>query len=331
MGTIVVDYIVDLFFIVDAILLLLLRVDTFTSIPAISSCFQIRQSTNIVSPEGIRKVSNGNINNDSHYPEDVDAVTLLLKNYHTFEIEGATSEITLSNILSTSIDALSLLPIEVLAYANGNVNYQIYRGLKLLRTRHFNLYWEEFRDTFTYYTKIDSPSLLRFFYVATILAIMAHLGACAMYKIGIDSIMQGETISWLISDQLVVRNSSDNSIQILHSVGYRYLRAIYWSVQHLDTVGFGDVCARNEPETWFTIFFFIVTALTLYYNTASMMTVLTTVDATRAEMVVKKARFAKYASYRNLPRHINVKIDNYFEYQYEKLKGVEDQVVNKSG
>eukprot|EP01033_Poteriospumella_lacustris_P012031 gene12031-8591_t len=220
-------------------------------------------------------------------------------------------------------DLFAALPLEAFAFASGRSNYVLWRLWKLLRVWHYNRYWDNFQSAFSAVTNIYNPSILRFLYVAIVLAIMGHIGACCFYVLGIFTLTWGATVSWATVDGFA-RLQSDGQVDVLHSSGYRYLRSIYWSVQHLDTVGFGDVAARNHIETWFVICFFIVAGSTLFYSNANMMTALMNWDADRAMTVVKKARFAKYAAYRNLPSTIRTKVENFYEYQYQTMKGLDE-------
>lgn len=220
-------------------------------------------------------------------------------------------------------DLFAALPLEAFAYASGRSNYILWRLWKLLRIWHYNRYWDHFQSAFSTVTNIHNPSILRFLYIAIILAIMGHLGACCFYVLGIYTLTWGATVSWATVDGFA-RLQSDGDVDVVHSSGYRYLRSIYWAVQHLDTVGFGDVAARNHIETWFVICFFIVAGSTLFYSNANMMTALMNWDADRAMTVVKKARFAKYATYRNLPSTIRTKVENFYEYQYQTMKGLDE-------
>lgn len=310
-GTLVADYIIDLFFIIDNFH------KSQNSINFLVQLFSLgTKESKAVSP--LNFVAN-NVRQLT-----IDSSDFVLERY-----ESKTKRWTFgrkTTYISALVEIISLLPWEVFAYFWGMPNYYIWRGLKLLHIQNYNIYWEEFRETLSAMTTIKNPTILRFFYLAIILAEMAHYGACLHYIISLVTYRNGEENSWVFADGLVVRNT-DGIIINLRSIGYRYLRAIYWSVQYLDTVGFGDSVAKNERETWFAVMFFIVTGLTLFYSNSNMMTALLSLDADKANTLVKKTRFAKYATYRNLPRSLSVKVENYFEYHFKKLKGANDDEV----
>jgi hypothetical protein len=103
---------------------------------------------------------------------------------------------------------------------------------------------------------------------------------------------------------------------------------MYWSVQTLDTVGFGDLVARSEEETWFCILFFYTSAFLIYYTISNLMEVFTNYDSARTAALIKESRFDQYATFRKLPKDLVERVRSYYQHQWKLLKGVDEREVS---
>jgi CRP-like cAMP-binding protein len=160
------------------------------------------------------------------------------------------------------------------------------------------------------------------------MAVISHVFACLFYRLGVDTMRNGNPHTWLSAPNVnLAKLAADGTVQIYHSLNYRYLLAMYWSVQTLDTVGFGDIAPRSMPETFFCILFFYISGFLIYYSIANLMTIVMDADSARTSTLISKARFAKYAIYRNLPEVVCTRIENYYNYKYETLKGVDEKMI----
>lgn len=228
------------------------------------------------------------------------------------------------------LNVFSVLPLELVAYAAGREGYYILRVTRLLRVRDYMKYWGEISEIL-HFVKIapTSYAMKRVWLLVVTLAVVGHVGSCFFYAISLRSLRQGSTAAWVYIDGLATLDGS-GEIQFLHTVSYRYLRAMYWSIQTLDTVGFGDITAQSEQETWFCILFFYVCAYLVYYTVANLMEVMTNYDSARTAALLKQSRFEQYATYRKLPKELVERVRSYYNHQWKLLKGVDEREVGSS-
>ena len=139
--------------------------------------------------------------------------------------------------------------------------------------------------------------------------------------------LTGSKKAWIYFDGLADL-TADGSVVFKTTLNFRYLRSLYWSIQTLNTVGFGDLVARSEAETWFCIAFFYVSAFLVYFSIANLMEVLTNFDSARTEALMKQSRFDQYAAYRKLPKDLSQRVRSYFNHQWKLLKGVDEREVS---
>jgi len=106
------------------------------------------------------------------------------------------------------------------------------------------------------------------------------------------------------------------------------LRAIYWSIQTVTSITFGDIVAHSQIETWFCIFYLLLTAGIVYLSIANLTMVISNLDSARTENRMKIIRFEKYAAYRQLPPALTHRVVSYYKHQWERLRGVDEQKVH---
>lgn len=105
---------------------------------------------------------------------------------------------------------------------------------------------------------------------------------------------------------------------------YRYFRSVYWAVQTLETVGFGDIVAHSESETWYCILYFYIAAFLVYMSISNLVIFIDSLDSERNKYKLKLAKFDKYAKYRRLPHQLTQRIKSFYSHQWLVLKGVNE-------
>jgi hypothetical protein len=140
--------------------------------------------------------------------------------------------------------------------------------------------------------------------------------------------LDGNLDNWIYYDGLAVLNSN-GQLNFTTSLAYRYLKAMYWAVQTTTTVGFGDIVARSEAETWFCILFFFFTALLVSFTISNLTMAISNLDAAKVDNLQRISNFEKYATYRQLPNELTSRVISYYEHQYERFRGVAEHEVIK--
>lgn len=221
------------------------------------------------------------------------------------------------------VEIFSLVPLELIGFAAGISNFQQLRVFRLLRIRYYMQYWMRLCEMMYLAKIMQNRSIQRFWILTTTLAITGHVFACLFYRIGIASLHAGIHSTWVVQDGLVALSAGGALVENF-TLNYRYLRAMYWSIQTLDTVGFGDIAAKNEAETWFCTLYFYVAVYLVYNSIANFITLITSIDWARTKTLQKKARFAKYAKYRMLPKELSLRVASYYDFQWQTLQGTDE-------
>jgi hypothetical protein len=217
-----------------------------------------------------------------------------------------------------------LFPFEIVGFVAGMRAYYSLRLLRLFRCYFFGLYWKDVAEILEKKRIAVSAGAQRVVVFAIIFALTCHVFACGFYAVGLEVMKAHNYDNWLYIDGLVSISEQDGSVVVHESLSYRYLRAVYWSVQTITTIGFGDLTPHSESETWFCIFYFFVIALLVSFTLANLTMAISNFDAAQTDNLLKTTKFEKYASYRHLPKELTNRVLAYYAHQWKRLHGVDE-------
>jgi hypothetical protein len=95
------------------------------------------------------------------------------------------------------------------------------------------------------------------------------------------------------------------------------------------TVGYGDIVAHSNEETWFCIFYFFISGCFIYFSISNFELLINNMDLSLMKHLTKVSRFEKYAQYRKLPEDIVTRVKSFYDHQWRLLGGVDEQAVSK--
>lgn len=203
------------------------------------------------------------------------------------------------------------IPISPIAYAVGYTHYANLRALRLVSFIFINKYWN---DAFSLVIKSIPINRVMKSFVA--MAVFGHAAACGYYALGIYELNKGDTKAWLVQgDYPLASSTGGGEINFNYPVQQRYLRSIYWAIQTIETVGFGDIVAYTIEETWFCIIFFYISVGLVAVTIGTAANMATALDAQRMAVHGKINRLHKYALYRKLPVYLIDRIRSFYDYQ----------------
>ena len=221
----------------------------------------------------------------------------------------------------------SLFPVEVIAYGAGVNNFGYLRLFRLMRCVYLPFQWNQLTESLERANISINSGIYRLLFVIIIELICTHLAACIFYAIAIYVLHTGDENNWLSHDG-IAELQSNGDIIFHETIHYRYIRAWYWATCTIGGVGYGDVGAWSESETWYITIFFYVTTIIICISIANFSIVIANYYAAKVDNRLKVVRFTKYALYRKLPTELTNRVLSYYEYQWQLLKGVDENTVS---
>ena len=259
------------------------------------------------------KDSEGSV--DSHMDTDVTVETTRYRHRVDFAME-------------CFLQIIMVFPFELIAFAAGNIHYRVFQLSRLVRVLYFFKYWTSFGELLEQHELVKSHAWRRVLLVGLFMAISVHVGACLFYKVSLTDLRNGKDDTWLSSYNTVVRDVNTDELVFVEKVGSRYIISLYWAIQTLDTVGFGDITPLTLRETWFCTLFFYLSAALMYTSLAILVLLISNMDSARARNLIKVARFNKYAAQTKLPSELVRRVKSFYDYQWKILEGVDEHQVS---
>jgi hypothetical protein len=228
------------------------------------------------------------------------------------------------NAVMCLLHFVMIFPFEIVGLLASMNGYYILRTTRLIRCCYISTYWNGAAELLRKYRLAVSACVQRVTLFTIVLVAAGHVAACIFYNIAVNDLHHGIANNWLVHDGLAVLSADGASFTLMRSVGYRYVRAFYWSITALTTVGLGDIAAWSQSETWFSIFYFLVIPMLGTMTLANLTMVITNYDAAHYENLKKINRFEKYAAYRHLPPALTNRVVSYYEHQWKRLRGMDE-------
>ncbi|XP_009995504.1 PREDICTED: cyclic nucleotide-gated olfactory channel [Chaetura pelagica] len=213
--------------------------------------------------------------------------------------------------LQFKLDVLSILPTDLGYFAVG-LHCPELRFNRLLR---FSRMFEFFDRT---ETRTSHPNIFRISNLVLYILVIIHWNACIYYAIS-KAIGFGQ-------DTWVYPNVTDPEYGYLTR---EYVYCLYWSTLTLTTIGETPPPVRDE-EYLFVIFDFLIGVLifaTIVGNVGSM---ISNMNATRAEFQAKIDAIKHYMQFRKVSRDMETKVIKWFDYLWTNKKAVDEREVLKN-
>ena len=149
--------------------------------------------------------------------------------------------------------------------------------------------------------EFDSTSFMRLGFLIYWISIFAHWTACGWITIGGGN------------------PDVDNTT--------RYIRAIYWSVTTLTTIGYGDITPVTNLQTVYTMCIMLVGAGAYGYLVANIASILANSDIVRAQFVDKIQKINTFMKYKKIPYEMQKSILDYYDYIWKNRKGYDERQI----
>ncbi|NCN41129.1 cyclic nucleotide-binding domain-containing protein [bacterium] len=104
-----------------------------------------------------------------------------------------------------------------------------------------------------------------------------------------------------------------------------YVKAGYWTVTTLSTVGYGDITPTSVPQMLFANVVMILGLMFFGYVLGNVASLLARLDAAKEEFYTHMDRVETFMSYNSLPSPMRQKIRAYFRYAWESGRGFDNE------
>ncbi|MGH7596680.1 MAG: cyclic nucleotide-binding domain-containing protein, partial [bacterium] len=180
-----------------------------------------------------------------------------------------------------TIDLLAAMPLNLVFHIT---LLQFLRLLKLARIAQFMRHWRQ--------RAVKYSNLLRLTFFAYWLLLSAH---------------------WLACGWLALRG-----VSAADDDWTNYLRALYWTIQTLSTVGYGDLTPVTNAQTLYTMGVMIVGVGVYGYIIGNVASLLANIDPAKAQHLANMERLTAFMNYRNIPPRLQKRLRDYYAYLWEK-------------
>ena len=100
--------------------------------------------------------------------------------------------------------------------------------------------------------------------------------------------------------------------------GSRYVRALYWTVTTLSTVGYGDIAPANDLERIYALGVMMTGVGVVGFIIGSVASLLASIDPARMSHLQRMEELAAFMNYRELPPALRERIGDYYRYAWRK-------------
>jgi voltage-gated potassium channel len=188
------------------------------------------------------------------------------------------------------VDLVAVIPFRVLP---GGALFELLRLLKLARIAQLMGRWQR--------QAVQHAQILRLVFFVCWLLIIAHWLACGWLAIGgID--MEMDEFS-------------------------KYLRALYWCLTTLATVGYGDIVPKTNLQTAYAMVVMLLGVGVYGYVIGNVTNLVANIDLAKTHYRENMERLAAFMQYRNIPPALQRRLRDYYAYLWENHLGYDESTV----
>lgn len=171
--------------------------------------------------------------------------------------------------------------------------FRLLRIVKLAKGVHFKKAWGM--------REFQSSSFLRLGFLLYWMVLFAHWTACG----------------WV-----AIRGGGEQSDQVTS-----YIRALYWSVTTLTTIGYGDITPETNGETIYALFVMVAGAGSYGYLVANIASTLANSDIIRVQFSNKVQKVSAFLKNKNIPDEMYERILDYYDYIWKNDKEYDEVII----
>jgi len=132
------------------------------------------------------------------------------------------------------------------------------------------------------------------------------------------------TAHWLACGWLALNGNTTLTDQVVVSGFRRYLRALYWSITTLATVGYGDLTPTTDAQIVFTMVVMLLGVAIYGYVIGNVASLLANIDLAKRHYLEHMERLGAFMHYRNIPLILQRRLRDYYAYLWENRLGYDE-------
>ncbi|GMI32533.1 hypothetical protein TrRE_jg6226 [Triparma retinervis] len=192
--------------------------------------------------------------------------------------------------------------------------FKMLRITKIVRFLKGSLFAEQFDDWIHMSASRHTLRMSKLL-VGTILA--SHVNCCIWAGVGNSN----DDNNWL--DHYV---SEDSGFE-RDNAGSVYLGAMYWSIQTMTTVGYGDILPQNDAERAYSIFSMLLGGGYYGFIVATMASLVSNLDANAKSYYEKMDNVTSYMKKRKFPKVLFRKMRKYYKHYFEQRTALNESEI----
>ncbi|UCF96476.1 MAG: cyclic nucleotide-binding domain-containing protein [Spirochaetaceae bacterium] len=106
-----------------------------------------------------------------------------------------------------------------------------------------------------------------------------------------------------------------------------YIRAFYWTITTLTTIGYGDITPTGSMQTIFVIFIELLGAAMYGMIIGNIANLIANINVAKSQYKDKLDKINAFLNYRNIPYDLQRKINDYYNYLWESRRGYDEAAV----
>lgn len=161
------------------------------------------------------------------------------------------------------------------------------------------------------------------------MALAGHWCGCGFYYVSRKQAEKGVAMTWPEAAGLYSTRFSEEATEsnlIIESTLFEsYIQSLYWAYITMITTGFGDIVPLTIQETVWCVFSMLVGVFITALTIANLQQLVTSLDASRLSFQREMEIMKKFLRYRLVPAGLQKRITNFFDHQWDVLKGEDEQ------
>lgn len=168
--------------------------------------------------------------------------------------------------------------------------------VQMLRLHHIVPFLEKTRKK-----ELRNPGIVRLLFTIFVVLIIAHWVSCGWIALG----------------------KIDDKADYFTN----YLRALYWTITTITTIGYGDITPTTNPQTIYTMFVQLTGAGMYGYIIGNLASMLANSDLARTQFRAKMEKIQTFMQYREVPDELQDNVRTYYDYLWNNRRGFDESAV----